>query len=182
MAGLEGGPIIDALTGTYNRHHFDCCLTRELDRARRYWLPLSIIMLDIDLFKRVNAAYGRQAGDQVLAHLGRLIFQLVRNTDVVARYEGDVFVVITPHTRLPDAQELAERLRLKVETTPVALPDAQAGSLNISVSIGVAALFDDVTDAEGLLRLAGDALYMAKKCGRDQVVVCDRSMVHAQLN
>lgn len=178
MADLECENIIDPLTGTHNRRHLDRCLSNEMDRARRYWLPLSLMMFDIDYFKKVNDAHGQQVGDLVLMHVGRLILDAVRNIDIVARFRGDEFVIITPHTRLPDAQELAERLRHKVETTPFVLSDAgsNGNALNITVSAGVSALFEGVTDGKALIRMADEALYMAKKRGCNQVVVCDQSV------
>lgn len=176
MGDNEGKQIIDPLTGTFNRQHFDSCLSQELNRARRYWLPLSIMKIDIDHLRNINNAYNQLVGDRVLAHIGQLLLQQLRITDVVSRYSDGAFVIITPHTRLPDVQDLAERLRGLIEASPITLDDGAGNGqlLKITVSIGVAALFEGVTDAASLMRLADDALLAAKTNGRNRVVMCDQ--------
>lgn len=175
IADCQGDNITDPLTGTYNYRYLDQRLSQEFDRARRYWLPLSVIMFEIDHLQKVSGLYGHKAGDRVLAHVGQLLLQQVRNTDIVAHYGKAAFAIITPHTRLPDAEGLAERLRVRVADTPIELPasETQVETLKITASMGLASNFEGVTDAELLIRMANDALYVAKKNGRNQVVVCD---------
>jgi diguanylate cyclase (GGDEF)-like protein len=169
---LERDTITDPLTGIYNRRYLDRRLEDECARARRYQLPLFVLLLDIDHFKRVNDAYGHPAGDEVLIYLGKLILQAVREADIVARYGGDEVLIIAPNNNLASAMALAERLRQTVETHALTLtsgPD-QRQEIRITVSIGVAGTSRDMSDSRQLLENADVALYRAKQDGRNRVI------------
>lgn len=157
----------DALTGLHSRRHFDSRLEEELLRFSRYREPLSMIMLDIDHFKRVNDAYGHHTGDMVLQHTARLVADSIRTIDYSARYGGEEFVVMLPHTTGKKAMALAERIRTAIAEHPFTINNGQ--SLPITVSLGVACLdAGSVNKTSSLLRDADSALYMAKNNGRNQ--------------
>jgi len=170
---LKRENITDTLIGIYNRRHFDFKLIEEFERAHRYDLPLSLLMLDIDHFKKINDIYGHQTGDMVLKSLGQLILKNVRETDIVARYGGEEIAIITPHTSVKAATDLAERLCRKLESSPM-IPDDKYNnrqSISITVSIGVAGLDGEMLDEQSLIKGTDEALYEAKRKGRNQVVV-----------
>jgi len=112
---LRHDNTIDPLMGIYNRRHFDLKLAEEIERAQRYNFQISMLLLDIDHFKDINDTYGHYIGDLVLKSLGYLLLKNVRKADIVARYGGEEITVITPHTSVPTAADLAERLRQVVE-------------------------------------------------------------------
>lgn len=176
---LEQENITDPLIGIYNRRYLDRRLVEECARAQRYSLPLSLLLLDIDLFKRVNDTHGHQVGDAVLNYLGRLILNAVRASDIVARYGGEEILIITPHTSATIAAELAERIRKHIETHELVLTDerGQRKSICITVSIGVATLNSKMKDCQHLVELADQALYRAKQEGRNRVNVSSSSPV-----
>jgi len=169
---LERDTITDPLMGIYNRRYLDRRLDEECARARRYQLPLFVLLLDIDHFKRVNDAYGHPAGDQVLVSLGRLIQQAVREADVIARYGGDEVLIIAPNNNLASAVALAERLRQAVETQALGMTSGpeQPQEIRVTVSVGVAGTSRDMTDSRQLLENADIALYRAKQDGRNRVI------------
>lgn len=157
----------DPLTGAANRRHFMEQAAREIDRARRYALPLAAMMLDLDRFKVVNDELGHGAGDEVLRAFADAVRSLVRQTDLVGRLGGEEFAVLLPHTDVAGAMVLAERIREHVRGTPV---ETRAAPVRVTVSIGVAALDHSDLTADDLIRRADDALYSAKRTGRDRVV------------
>ncbi len=169
---LERDTITDPLTGIYNRRYLDRRLEDECARARRYQLPLFVLLLDIDHFKAVNDAYGHPAGDQVLIFVGKLILRAVREADIVARYGGDEVLIIAPNNNLASATALAERLRQRVETHTLTLTSSPDGpqEIRITVSVGVAGTSRDMTDSRQLLENADIALYRAKQDGRNRVI------------
>ena len=159
--------IRDPLTGLYNRRYMQEFLERELHCARRKHRPLAVMMLDLDHFKRYNDDFGHFAGDQALAAVGQLLLRSVRAEDIACRYGGEEFTLIFPECSLAHATVRAQeiRKRFKEYRTP---SDAQAPGL--ACSIGIAA-FDETTDrVDLLLKFADDALYEAKRAGRDCVV------------
>lgn len=162
--------IIDALTQTYNRHHFVSKLAAEVRRAKRYSRPCSLLFVDVDRFKEINDEYGHLQGDQVLRDLGKLFLQSVREVDVVCRYGGDEFLVLLPETTLEMARQTAEKLRARVQEHRFRHVDSPAVTVPVTVSMGVSALELDQTDEE-FLQAADEALYRAKKAGRN-VVAC----------
>ena len=169
---LEQENITDPLIGIYNRRYLTRRLGEEFLRARRYKLPLSLLILDIDLFKRINDAYGHQVGDQVLIYLGKLILDAIRETDIAARYGGDELVIIAPNTAASSAAALAERLRQNVETHALMISSAlsQRQEIRIKVSIGVASLSDEITVGQQLIGYADEALNRAKQEGCNRVI------------
>lgn len=170
---LERESITDPLIGIYNRRHFDRRLTEEIAVSKRYDLPLSMLMLDIDHFKSINDKYGHQVGDLVLKNLGRVILKVVRETDIVARYGGEEIAVVLPLTPVDSAANLAERLRKAIEQFIIVPADENKGSkaLTMTVSIGVAGLDERVTENRVLIENTDKALYKAKQMGRNRVVV-----------
>jgi diguanylate cyclase (GGDEF)-like protein len=157
--------ILDIPTQAYNKRHFLEQLDRELLRARRYGRPLTLVMMDIDFFKRVNDEHGHLAGDYVLSELSRLIKNRVRSEEVFARYGGEEFVLLLPETNLEGARSLAENLRARVETHVF---EFQNVVIPVTLSLGVAELGDD-TEGERLIARADEKLYEAKRGGRNRV-------------
>jgi len=158
----------DALTGLNNRRTFDALLADELARAQRFNRPVSLLMLDIDHFKRVNDTYGHQAGDVVLKVLGELLGRQARAIDRVCRYGGEEITVILPETGFEIAAKVAERLRAAVEAHPF---DINGGApLRITVSIGVASFPAHADSVQTLVVAADAAMYAAKAGGRNRVV------------
>ncbi len=157
----------DGLTMIHNRKYFDRRLREEMQRHQRYGHDLSVLLLDVDLFKQVNDTYGHQAGDLVLAELGALINDTVRTTDYAARYGGEEFAIILPQTDGSQAWILAERLRKKIKALTFN-HDGIRFRITASLGIGACESGCHATPAE-LLREADQALYMAKNNGRDQV-------------
>lgn len=178
MTLLEYENVTDPLMGIYNRRYLDRRLNEEFARSRRYGLPLSVLLLDIDHFKQVNDMYGHPAGDLVLNHLGNVLLHAIRDSDIAARYGGEEVVVIAPNTDVSTAVELAERLRRHIEIQELVL----SGQLNkrkkihVTVSIGVADLRPEDADIRRLIFKADEALYRAKQEGRNRVVVHDAGL------
>lgn len=159
--------ITDELTRLYNRRYFDRQLKSEFRRALRYDRPLSLLMLDLDHFKRINDQYGHPAGDVVLAEVAGVLCDTVRDTDTVARYGGEEFAVILPETDLTGAISLAEKLRQAVAEHRI---EWEHHILGITISAGVAALLDqEPATRQELVSQADQALYAAKQAGRDRV-------------
>jgi diguanylate cyclase (GGDEF)-like protein/PAS domain S-box-containing protein len=159
--------ITDSLTQAYNRRYFDELLFKEIKRyKRRKYAYLSLMMIDIDHFKKLNDAHGHVVGDSVLGEIARLLKEGVRETDTVARYGGEEFSVIMPDTHIDGARYKAETLRKKVQDTEF---PGHAGPLHITISIGVAAYGSG--SPHELIKAADEALYQAKHSGRNAVVV-----------
>lgn len=160
---------IDMLTGLANRRHFMELAERELSRAIRYGGPLSLLMIDIDQFKRINDRYGHQTGDAVLQKFGALCREMLRDIDTVGRIGGEEFAVLLPKTGMAHAVEVAERLRQKVEAAEVALEHV---ALGFTLSIGVSSLAEGASiDVDALLNQADQAMYEGKRAGRNCVRV-----------
>jgi diguanylate cyclase (GGDEF)-like protein len=156
----------DALTGIHNRRHFTGRLDNEWKRFRRYNRPLSLLLLDIDHFKSVNDRYGHDVGDQAIIAVARSCGLQTRDSDVVARIGGEEFAILLPETELVDARVAAERLRRAVAAEPIA---TSAGPISVTISIGAALATTKLNDAAELMKLADDALYAAKRGGRNCV-------------
>ncbi len=159
----------DHLTGLYNHYEMKLRLSDEIERASRYNHKLSVFMLDIDRFKDVNDTYGHQTGDSVLKAFAEILESSIRNTDFAARYGGEEFVIILPETKLPKAEELAERLRKQIADYPFQVKIDK--KLNLTTSIGVATFPNHVQTAQELLEAADSAMYAAKEAGRNNVRV-----------
>jgi diguanylate cyclase (GGDEF)-like protein len=166
---LEALAVTDELTGLYNFRYLSTRLREELKRAERHREPLACAMIDLDHFKRINDELGHDVGDAVLREAARRVRGAVREIDVVARYGGDELLLILPTTPFSGALTVASRVWNDIRATPI-----QFGShdLRVTPSIGVALYPSrDVTDAEALLRAADQALYQAKRDGRDRIGV-----------
>jgi diguanylate cyclase (GGDEF)-like protein len=157
----------DALTGIANRRSFDEELALEWRRAHRIGDSFAVVLLDLDDFKRVNDTHGHPAGDAVLRSIGEVLGSGVRQIDLAARYGGEEFVVLVPESDLTGATQLAKRLRLAVSKARTELPDGKL--LKVTASFGVAAK-GDLSSAEQLIAAADDALYEAKRAGKNRVV------------
>ncbi|MCP4995238.1 MAG: GGDEF domain-containing protein [Gammaproteobacteria bacterium] len=157
----------DPLTGLYNRSMLEQRLADEVSRATRYESNFSLFMLDIDHFKKVNDTHGHLVGDNVLCNISKLLDGVIRNSDYIARYGGEEFVVILPETAITKAEELAERLRSKVEAYSMSTEDNKP--LNLTVSIGIATFPDHAQTPEELIKSADTAMYRAKNRGRNRV-------------
>lgn len=161
----------DPLTGLPNRRAFMQTLTREAAVAARTGWPLSLMMIDLDHFKKLNDTYGHQAGDFVLKRASRRMASQLRRTDEVARYGGEEFVVILPNTRIEQAREVAEQLCNALRCDPL---NFEGQSISVTASIGVSEVQTNrVSDATELIRIADEALYLAKSQGRDRVVLAE---------
>ncbi len=159
---------IDAVTGIRNRHYFDDVLDQEWRRARRQGYDISMLLLDIDHFKKVNDTYGHLAGDECLAAVAREVDQMFnRPSDVVARYGGEEFVVVLPYVAAENAKSLAEQLRALIADSNFT---ADGHSIGVTVSIGVATITpgEDLAPRD-IIGWADNALYEAKSSGRNQV-------------
>jgi diguanylate cyclase (GGDEF)-like protein len=164
---LKNISITDPLTTLYNHNHFYLRLNEELNRSQRYKIPLSLIMMDIDDFKKINDTHGHRFGDVVLKSVANILKGCVRKADIVARYGGEEFAVILPFTPLKGALYEAERIRELIEGHPF-IPDTDE---KITMSLGVAILDDEnIKDSGDMVNLADKALYMAKKAGKNKVV------------
>lgn len=150
--------VVDSLTSVYNRRHLDEMLSREIERAKRYNQTVSLLMIDIDDFKKYNDSYGHLAGDEVLKKIGNFLVHSLRSVDMVFRYGGEEFIVMLPQTFKQGGVEVAKRLlNLGRQNIP------------ITVSIGVAAFPEDAQDRDDLLAKVDSALYQAKHLGKDRI-------------
>ena len=159
----------DQLTQVANRQALLTRLEEEIERATRYERQLSIVMIDIDHFKRINDSYGHAAGDIVLYHIAQVIQESVRRVDVVGRYGGEEFMVILPETDIDAAASMAEKIRRLVGREELTLPDGTV--LRATLSAGVAGGLGLHLRLDALVRDADNALYSAKSLGRDQVFI-----------
>ena len=166
---LHDKAVRDALTGLYNRRYLEESLDREVSRARRRGLPIGVMMIDIDHFKRVNDASGHAAGDAVLRAVGQYVLSLTRGEDILCRYGGEEFVLVMAHASPRAVWERAEALREGVQGLKVEHGNLQLGP--VTVSIGIAMLPDQGEDGQSVLIAADAALYVAKRSGRNRVVL-----------
>jgi diguanylate cyclase (GGDEF)-like protein len=172
-ANIRQASTRDHLTNLYNRQYLDETLEREIKRVGRKHLPLGVIMLDIDHFKRINDTFGHAAGDTVLQEFGKLFSGQARLSDIACRYGGEEFVLILPEASLDVTLAWAERLQEKVRHLKLEHKNQSLGSLTIS--LGVAVFPDHGVTSEAVLKSADTALYRAKNEGRDCVVVAVES-------
>jgi two-component system, cell cycle response regulator len=158
--------IVDGLTQIHNKRALFEALEKELMRARRYERDLSLLMFDIDFFKRINDQYGHLAGDHVLRELARVVQERIRREEVFARYGGEEFVILLPETPLQGAAALAENLRARVANHAFVF---QGERIPVTVSIGTALLGENDKVAADLIQRADEKLYEAKRGGRNRV-------------
>lgn len=157
----------DPLTGLLNRHALDVAIEREMARSARHLYPLSVLLMDLDHFKRVNDTYGHDAGDAVLKAFAEVAAGVLRRDDVLGRQGGEEFMALLPGSDRSSALRVAERIRAAVAATPI---EHEGRAITVTVSIGVATAMDRAS-WDDALRAADAALYEAKHSGRDRVVV-----------
>ena len=159
--------VRDSLTGCFNRKHAMDVIDSELRRARRSGMPLSLIMFDLDHFKKINDGYGHLCGDAVLADVGQRMNTVLRGSDIKCRYGGEEFLILLPETTVAGARRVAEMLRSKLEETPVHWNNIE---VPVTASFGVATVMAGELDVKTLIGRADAALYRAKQSGRN--IVC----------
>jgi len=170
---LEQLAITDSLTELYNKGYIQKRLESELIRSARYNEPISIILIDIDYFKKINDSFGHVAGDNILRKLAKTLMQSVRDVDIVARYGGEEFVVVCPNTTIGGSAILAERIRENVQNTTFHFGNVD---IKLTISLGLSSLSPHSLargdyNASKLVEEADSALYKAKSCGRNRVAV-----------
>jgi len=160
--------VTDALTGLYNRRYMDTQLGQMAAHSVNRGKPMSVLAIDVDFFKPVNDTHGHDAGDRVLQELAARMRASVRNIDMVCRTGGEEFIAVLPATDLRVAEKIAERMRKAISARPF---NAAAVPINITVSIGIAAIEGPDGNIEELLKRADQALYRAKRDGRNRIVL-----------
>ena len=161
--------ITDALTGLHNRRYMETHLGTLVEQAAARSRPLSVLVLDIDFFKAINDSYGHSAGDDVLKEFSRRLKKAVRGIDLACRFGGEEFVVVMPDTGIAMATQVAERLRKRIATEPFRI-NQNTRAVQATISVGIAAM-RSVEDRPGdIIRRADEALYRAKRQGRNRVV------------
>jgi diguanylate cyclase (GGDEF)-like protein len=159
----------DPLTKSFNKKHFLDRLAIEITYAKRHQSPLALLMFDVDFFKRVNDTWGHLAGDAVLIKIAQIAQKGMRNEDMFARYGGEEFAVMSRATPTEEASIIAERLRQEIEATQFAF---EANLIPVTISVGVAAFPQvQVVNPSDLIAAADEALYSAKRTGRNRTVV-----------
>jgi diguanylate cyclase (GGDEF)-like protein len=166
IAAMEKLAVTDELTDLYNRRAFAGLGGKEVDRARRYGRPLSLILFDIDHFKDVNDSHGHPVGDHVLQVLTKLVTRTTRSTDIVCRYGGEEFIVLMPEAGREEGVAMAERLRQEISRMTIV---TAGGTLSLTVSLGVSELLPEDENLESLIARADRAMYQAKAAGRNTV-------------
>ena len=161
--------ITDALTGLHNRRYMESHLATLIEQATARGKPLAALLIDIDFFKSVNDTYGHDAGDDVLRDFALRLKKSIRGIDLACRYGGEEFVVIMPETDVAVAAMVAERLRRKIAAEPFAI-QREARTIPVTISIGLAALRSGADNGASILKRADEALYRAKRDGRNRVV------------
>ncbi|MGE5422554.1 MAG: diguanylate cyclase [Ignavibacteriales bacterium] len=163
---LQAISVSDDLTGLNNRRHFITRFSEELQRAKRYHYPLSCLMFDVDYFKNINDRFGHMVGDEILIDLAQIFRISVRTVDFIARYGGEEFVILLPQTDPEGAMQVAEKIRTTLAGRIFVIEDVV---IKVTVSVGIASWKLDAATTEGeLLRQADQALYYAKRRGRNQ--------------
>jgi diguanylate cyclase (GGDEF)-like protein len=168
--------VTDKLTGLANRGQFGEMLVAALEQARRYHHPVSLIMLDVDNFKRVNDTFGHPQGDQVLRQVAQAVRANSRDADTPARYGGEEMALILPHTDLDGAFEVAERTRSAIAALKIPLLEGEDETICVTTSVGAAASAD--ADKNELIAAADGALYVAKREGKNRTIRAERQTVN----
>ena len=167
--------FLDESSGIYNLRYFEMRLNEEFDRARRYNIPLTLLLVEIDEFKKTNSSYGRIMGEKVFGGICKLLKENFRTSDIMARYGGDQLIMMLPSTALFSARKAAEKYRAVIEDKVLDVADEERDvisvRLNYTISIGVSVLQNDVKRAGELIRRADIALYKAKDRGRNRVAI-----------
>jgi diguanylate cyclase (GGDEF)-like protein len=169
FSSIKNIAIYDTLTSLYNRRYFEERLGVEAQKSFYSGTPLSLVMVDIDLFKKVNDTFGHTEGDQILCKISSLLKTSVRKKDTVARYGGEEFILILPEAGLEESFVIAERIRRLVEDTPFEVGQAQ---VNLTISMGISNFPSHrAKSKEELVKMADQALYDAKRGGRNKVCI-----------
>ncbi|MDW7649880.1 MAG: GGDEF domain-containing protein [Bacillota bacterium] len=163
---LKRESLTDELTGVFNHRFFYRCLEKETDRSRRYKQPLSLVIVDLDNFKKYNDTWGHLQGDRALVAVAKIMKDTVRNADTLARYGGEEFAIILPQTDLVQAKRVCERIREAMASTTIASPDGDTGPL--TASFGVSSYEKNMTGKQ-LVDEADRVLYFAKSSGKNLV-------------
>jgi diguanylate cyclase (GGDEF)-like protein len=171
---VERQAVTDELTGLFNRRRFQEAMATEVERSKRFGQPVGLVLLDLDDFKAVNDTYGHQQGDLVLREVARVLRETSREIDEPARYGGEELAVVLPGTDLEGAYNLAERVRAGIEELALPLLDGE-GSLRVTASFGVATLPGSADDMRELVAAADEALYRAKRAGKNRTVRAEAS-------
>jgi diguanylate cyclase (GGDEF)-like protein len=164
---LRNQSIRDSLTGLFNRRYLEESLELECSRAERSKDPISVVMLDVDHFKRFNDTFGHDAGDIVLKHIGEILRRSIRQGDVACRFGGEEFVLVLPGTGAAEALAVAERIRQSAQKLEVVYRSQSLGRITVSLGVAVYPIAGE-TPAE-LIEAADQTLYKAKNAGRDRV-------------
>ncbi len=157
----------DWLTGLYNHGYFKKYLELEVKRSLRHPYPITLIILDVDDFKKHNDRWGHSGGDSILREVGQVLRNVTREIDLTARYGGDEFAVILPYSDREGARHVAQRIQQAVQALEI-FPAAEQGPVRISVSMGIACYPEDAASAEEIVKNADQMLYQAKKNGKNQ--------------
>jgi len=165
IAQLRETAVTDGLTGLANHKSFNERLAIEFNRAKRYGSELSLMMIDADRFKEINDSYGHITGDAVLKALAAILKGNIRQSDLAARYGGDEFALILPETNAEQAFKVGEKLRRKVEASPIQFSD---NTIQLTLSIGISSFSSEMNEPVDLIKKADEALYMAKEAGRNR--------------
>jgi two-component system, cell cycle response regulator len=176
QSDLKKLATLDGLTGVYNRREFNRYLTLEIERSQRECHPVSLVMVDIDYFKKLNDTYGHQTGDEALRHVGRLLREGVRPGDHVARYGGEEFAIILPNASGSEAFAVAERIRASIEAQVIPLSLEQP--LTFTASLGFSTFHIDKDTEATFGQRADQALYYAKHSGRNRVSSAEEALLH----
>lgn len=158
----------DELTGLYNRRYFNDFMEFQISTHQRQNKPFSLIIFDIDFFKKINDSYGHLAGDFILKNFAEEVKKFIRKTDLVARIGGEEFVVVFPDTNSVIAKETIEKLRLRIEKMTFEFENQK---INVTFSAGIVEFNKTFSDIQGLLDKADEALYKAKETGRNKVII-----------
>ena len=169
---LERLSVTDGLTKLYNRRHLMETITNEVHRCRRHKRVMSVVMVDVDEFKKYNDEFGHLAGDQVLVQVATVLRESTRDVDCVARYGGEEFLLVLPETQMDGAAQVSERIRDRLAETKFAVG-------KITLSIGIAEFPTDGDSPEAVIASADAAMYQAKRAGRDRVSTAKRSETRA---
>lgn len=167
LARLEPLATTDQLTALFNRHYFTSELVKQINIWRRYQRPLSILILDIDFFKKVNDTYGHMAGDYVLQIIAGICQNVVRDLDTVARIGGEEFSILLPSTAINGAMRTAERIRRETEAYAFKYEEMR---FRVTISVGLAELTDESWSITEFMKAADEMLYKAKNSGRNKCV------------
>jgi diguanylate cyclase (GGDEF)-like protein len=171
---VRDNSLRDGLTGLFNRAHALEVIDLELRRARRSQLPLALVMFDLDHFKSINDRYGHLCGDAVLGFIATRLKDLLRSSDMKCRYGGEEFLILMPETPLAGAQQVADTLRRELAATPVIWEDQ---AISVSASVGLTAALPGEVDVSAFISRADEALYRAKRDGRNCVRVSAESLM-----